>query len=135
MRWWVHKLWQDRNGFLRTQGPKDDNGIESLIASKGERVAAIAWALYIYEEPAKYNLYGADEKKITKFPLASFLKLQDSYVVEALARLSQQHETNTGLDPADAGTIYQEDGLHINAFELVDAAMNSVPPAPLQRKW
>src|SRR5712664_1857006 len=157
MRWWVHKLWKDRTGVpLITQGPKDDKGIEALIAQYGERTTAIAWAHYIHEDSPKYTLWDRDPKKITTFPLASFLKMHDSYIVDAITRLNEitpkriaeirEYETVAGVEHKseaeivaqlahDAGEVLQTDDDSVNVFDLVDEAMAAVPPAPLQRKW
>ena len=159
MRWWVHKLWKDKNGPLKTQGPKDDKGIEALITQHSERTAAIAWALYVYEHPPKYSTWDPDPEKITKFPLASFLKMQDGYIVDAIDRLHtrmhpeakriaelREAEVVAGVQAVPeeelatalaylAEEVWQGNDDPVNVFHLVDEAMAAVPPAPLQRKW
>ncbi len=103
MRMWVHRIWLNRNSEhpLNTLS-RDEKQIEKLIREHGERTVATAWALYVYEDPPKYNLEpvevvarghwkNGDEKitteedwtRITRFPLAAFLAVAEGYLVAA----------------------------------------------------
>ncbi len=91
MRLWVHDIWLIGNPEhpLCTL-PPDEKKIEEKIQQHGERQAATAWALYVFEEPPKYYLdadyeEGITLKDITRFPLAAFLKagIVEGYVAAA----------------------------------------------------
>lgn len=103
VRPWAYRIWTNETRQpLVTQTPKDGNGLEALIKENGEFVTAVAWSLYVHADPPLYHLEPVkhvdefitkkgnkwvsekeDESAITKFPLSSFLKVPDGFVVMA----------------------------------------------------
>jgi hypothetical protein len=94
---WAYRIWKAKTGIaLNThrEGPKLEKLIAELAAEANVHwdeavvIIARAWALYVCADPPMYCLdtsaaYGQPGRKITLFPLASFLEVSRGYVVAA----------------------------------------------------
>ncbi len=120
---WVNRIWYellDESHILVTSGKRDSEGIERLILECGERVAMVAWYLYVNESPPKYHLApvefvnkrmrkdgqtwlesGEDESSITRFPVLAFLATCQGYV--DAAKEKRNDERLIGLVAKAAG--------------------------------
>jgi hypothetical protein len=107
VRPWAYRIWTDKTRQpLVTRMPKDGNELEALIEEHGELVVAVAWASFVHADPPVYNLEPVnhvdewitkkgnkmiieheDQSAITKFPLASFLKVSDGYIFASKDKL------------------------------------------------
>ncbi len=114
MRLWVHKIWLYANDCpLHTGGPKENAKFESLLHEEGEAITALAWAMYVFEEPRMYNLEPVkhvdemqlksggkwvqeieNQSAITRFPLSAFLATAEGYCVKARLELETNDKEN-----------------------------------------
>jgi hypothetical protein len=100
--------------MLQTAGKREDHKFEELIREfdkDGEFTVAIAWHLYVNQEPRPYNLApvevatkniaksgkawvdrASDESAITRFPLSAFLAVSEGYMVGARLLLDEYDE-------------------------------------------
>jgi hypothetical protein len=138
VRPWAYRIWTNKNGQpLVTRMPKDGNQLEGLIEEHGEMVVAVAWASYVIADPPVYNLAPVtvvhkwtnpkngrqhvdsadDESAITKFPLASFLKVSDGYIQMAkdtVWKFNLAVEAWDNANPATRQDVYARNFFGVN---------------------
>jgi hypothetical protein len=95
---WVYRIWQTQTGVVLNTYKKEPVLLGKLISElaaegninrgEAEAIVARAWALYVCADPPMYCLdtsaaYGQPGRKITLFPLSSFIEVSRGYVVAA----------------------------------------------------
>jgi hypothetical protein len=88
VRSWVHRIWAKENMLTVCRIHKTDRKqLEELIKENSERVAMLAWHLYVNEDPPSYNIENDTPDKgqptFTRFPLCAFFSVSEGYLVQA----------------------------------------------------